>query len=71
MHVINKESIRLDLIYMSHDRFLEDIDYFINENHISKVSKNNPIDLLDVVFGHLNYWQHETGGYFQIQLCKR
>jgi hypothetical protein len=59
MHVINKEGIRLDFIYSSHDRFLEDIDDYINENHVFKVSKNNPIDLLDIVCGHLNYWQYE------------
>jgi hypothetical protein len=60
MHVIDKEGIRLDNIYTNHDRFLEDIDDYINENHVFLVSKNNPIDLMDVVCGHLNYWQYET-----------
>jgi hypothetical protein len=60
MHVINKEGIRLDFIYSSHDRFLEDIDDYIYENHVFKVSKNNPIVLMDIVCGHLNYWQYQT-----------
>jgi hypothetical protein len=60
MHVINKEGIRLDFIYSSHDRFLEDIDDYINENHVFVASRHNPIDLMDVVCGHLNYWQYQT-----------
>jgi len=60
MYVINKEGIRLDLIYLGHDRFLEDIDDYINENHVFKVSRNNPIELMDVVCGHLLYWQYRS-----------
>ena len=59
MHVINIEGIRLDFIYISHDRFLEDIDDYINENHVFVTSRNNTIDLMDVVCGHLLYWQYK------------
>jgi hypothetical protein len=60
MYVINKEGIRLDLIYFGHDRFLEDIDDYIAENYFFKTSKDNPIELMDVVCGHLNYWKYKT-----------
>jgi hypothetical protein len=38
MYVINKEGVKLDYTYSSHDRFQEDIDYYINENFVFKVS---------------------------------
>jgi hypothetical protein len=59
MYITNKEGYRLDFIYSSHDRFLEDLDIFISENHIFKVSAVNSTDLLDVVSGHLLYWCYE------------
>ncbi|MEY3498845.1 MAG: hypothetical protein RL308_514 [Bacteroidota bacterium] len=60
MHVINREGIIIEHIYSSHDRFLEDIDDYINENFNFRVSKDNSIDLLDVVCGHLLHWQYKT-----------
>lgn len=59
MHVINKEGKKLDFIYASHDRFLEDIDDYIKENHLFEVSRSNYIYLMDVVCGHLKFWQYE------------
>ena len=60
MYVINKEGLKLDFVYQSHDRFLEDIGFYINENYVFTVSKENPIDLLDVVCGHLLHWYYQT-----------
>ena len=60
MHVINKEGIRLDEMYSTHERFLEDIDDYINENYVFRVNRDYSIDLLDVVCGHLLHWQYKT-----------
>ncbi len=60
MYVINKEGVKLDYTYSSHDRFQEDIDYYINENFVFKVSGDDPINLLDVICGHLLHWYYKT-----------
>ena len=59
MYVINKEGVKLDYTYSSHDRFQEDIDYYINENFVFKVSGDDPINLLDVICGHLLHWYYK------------
>jgi hypothetical protein len=55
MHVINKEGQKLDVIYESHDRFLEDIDSYIEENY----SYQSFYSLLDLVSAHLLHWYFE------------
>ena len=60
MDIINKDGDILEHIYTSHDRFLEDINYYISENFCFSVSVDDTIDLLDCVCGHLLYWQYKT-----------
>jgi hypothetical protein len=60
MYIINKEGKKLDEFYWSHDRFLEDIDDYISDNYNFIVSKENSVDLLDVVCGHLLYWYYKA-----------
>lgn len=60
MKIINKNGDVLEHIYTSHDRFFEDIDYYISENFCFSISVDDIIDLLDCVCGHLLYWQYKT-----------
>lgn len=55
MHMINKEGQKLDVIYESHDRFLEDIDSYIAVNY----SDRSFYSLLDLVSAHLLHWYFE------------
>jgi hypothetical protein len=60
MHVINKDDDLLEHLYTSHDRFLEDIDEYIDENYIYTASNEDSIAMLDLVCGHLLYWYYQT-----------
>jgi hypothetical protein len=60
MEIINKEGQTLEHIYTSHDRFLEDIDDYIDSNYYFNVSKVDTIELLDVVCAHLLFCYYES-----------
>ncbi len=60
MYVINKNDELLEQLYTSHDRFLEDIGEYIDENYIYTTSKEDSLAMLDLVCGHLLYWYYQT-----------
>lgn len=60
MTIINNDGDILEYFYLSHDRFLEDLDLFISENFCFRVAINETINLLDCVCGHLLFWHYKS-----------
>jgi hypothetical protein len=59
MHVVNDEGKILEHVYRSHDRFLEDLGFYI-KNYFDHGASTDTFSLLDQVCAHLMKWEYKT-----------
>lgn len=59
MHVVNDEGKILEHVYSSHDRFLEDLGFYL-ENYFEHGALTDTFSLLDQVCAHLLKWEYKA-----------
>jgi hypothetical protein len=60
MHLLNSNGEKLNVVYVTHDRFLEDLEWYVKENS-SRKPATGTVELLDRVCAHILDWKLRSG----------
>jgi hypothetical protein len=56
MHLLNPHGEILNVVYVAHDRFLEDLESYVNDN-FTREPATGTVELLDRVCAHILHWK--------------